>query len=735
MTVRTINPASQVEAAAPAYPGWRTVVRVIPVPLIEAAFIAGVLDLLLHGWSRDFRVPFGFSSDSLWYLMQSKSTVENGWWWWNARIGAPFGLDALAYPSNSNLDQAVLWLVARFVSHPFAAINFTWCLLVVLSGLTATWCLEAVGMFRLGAVVAGTLFALSPYALYRNVEHFSLVIYLVPFACAVALQLAAGRPHQTWRWTSRLGILGGCVLLGFDYVYYAFFGCFCIAAGMVVGFAAHGDKRLLQSAALCIALVSTATLANLAPSLYSWHTNGRPMVLRDKVPAEAETFGLKIRQLVSPVYPNHIPTLQSWVEREAAARFPNENENWTSRLGLISTVGFLGLLALLFIPDRAPTDAMALVRGASRVTLAILLLATVGGFGSLFNLFVAADIRAYNRVVPFITFFSLVAVMIAIERLVRTPRARVVAALVVLVIGLTDQGQAARRLNDRYGPIAAEVAGLDTAIRTLQLALPRGAMVFQLPFRAYMSESTFGRMQQYDHFKPYLVSETLRFSYPALSNEQVRWQQAAARLDPASLAARLASARFSAVLIDRYGYQDEGTAIVSALKRVVGEDRTIPMSDRFIALDIRAVSPHGDAPGARIDDVALTLSLPPCAGAPLITIDQIGTSRAPFGVDGVVVPASSSVKISGWALDHLHRSPATGVDVALDRSLIPATYGLVRPDVAAYFQRRGYEESGFIAVVPASSLPAGEHWLGLRVVSFDGSCYYQASSIRVTAGP
>jgi hypothetical protein len=100
-----------------------------------------------------------------------------------------------------------------------------------------------------------------------------------------------------------------------------------------------------------------------------------------------------------------------------------------------------------------------------------------------------------------------------------------------------------------------------------------------------------------------------------------------------------------------------------------------------------------------------------------------------------VVPASSSVKISGWALDHLHRSPATGVDVALDRSLIPATYGLVRPDVAAYFQRRGYEESGFIAVVPASSLPAGEHWLGLRVVSFDGSCYYQASSIRVTAGP
>ena len=111
-----------------------------------------------------------------------------------------------------------------------------------------------------------------------------------------------------------------------------------------------GDRRLLLTGALCISIVAGSTLVNLAPSFYSWHVNGRPLILRDKMAAESEIHGLKIRQLISPVYPHTLPPFRRWVEREAAARFPNENENWSSRLGIIGTLGFLGLLSLLFLP-------------------------------------------------------------------------------------------------------------------------------------------------------------------------------------------------------------------------------------------------------------------------------------------------------------------------------------------------------------------------------------------------
>ncbi len=138
-------------------------------------------------------MPLSFSSNGLLALMQSKSTVDNGWWWFNPMLGAPFGLDELAFPANSNVDQAIVWAVSRVVTDPAAAINLAWGLIVVLGGLLASWCMRKVGASTSSSLVAGTLFALSPYAWYRNIDHFWMVIYLVPFACAAALLLASGR--------------------------------------------------------------------------------------------------------------------------------------------------------------------------------------------------------------------------------------------------------------------------------------------------------------------------------------------------------------------------------------------------------------------------------------------------------------------------------------------------------------------------------------------------------------
>jgi phosphoglycerol transferase len=313
MNVRASGFSPTFTAARTTSPSVGSTLRTLPFPLVQAGLIVAALWVLLDGWHRDLRVPLGFVSDSLFYLAQSKSTIDNGWWWWNPRLGAPIGLDEVAYPSNSTVDQSLVWLVSRVVPDTFAAINVTWILLVVLSGLTATWCMRTLGVSRASAFVAGTLFALSPYALYRNVDHFALVIYLVPFACAAALSLAAGEPHQIWGRTRRIGLGAGCVLLGFNYVYYAFFGAFCLLVGALIGYLPGRDTRVLRSGVLCLALIAGSTVINLAPTFYSWFQNGQPLILREKVPAEAETYGLKIRHLVSPVFPHVVPSFNRWV--------------------------------------------------------------------------------------------------------------------------------------------------------------------------------------------------------------------------------------------------------------------------------------------------------------------------------------------------------------------------------------------------------------------------------------
>jgi phosphoglycerol transferase len=463
------------------------------------------------------------------------------------------------------------------------------------------------------------------------------------------------------------------------------------------------------------------------------------MMLRDKVPAEAEMFGLKIRQLVSPVYPHRFPLFDSWVQREAAARFPNENENWNARLGVVATLGFLGLLLFLFVPDRPLAGAWAPVRAGSRLTLAALLLATVGGFGSLFSLFVSPDIRAYNRISPFIAFFSLLAVAVALDVLFKTRRSRIAAALVVLGIGVADQGESARRLNRQYDGIAKELGDLETFVDTLERSLPRDAMVFQLPFRTYMNEGDEGRMKAYDHFKPYLVSKSLRFSYPALSNEQVQWQRAAARLELRALTSHLYDHGFSAILIDRFGYDDDGKAVTDALLRVVGADGILAKSDRFVAVDITSLANYPVAPESvgNPERIALTLSLTPCPGVRTTVVsvedqvDQIGETHAPFGDAGALIHSAQDAKVSGWAIDRPGAALAGGVDVVIDRMIFPSTYGTYRKDVADYFGRPQYRGSGFTATIPPRALQVGEHWLSLRVVSADLRCYYQSPPVRI----
>jgi phosphoglycerol transferase len=727
--------AIRIRSAAELTDRVRTLVRPAltngTIALGQALFVAASLYLLLGGWHRDLRVPLKFSSDSLWFLMQSKSTVDNGWWWWNSRLGAPFTLDELAYPSNSNVDQLIVWAVSRFVPNAIAAVNIAWAIMVVLSGLSATWCLRKLGVSAINALVAGTLFALSPYALYRHIDHFSLVIYLVPFACAAALWLSEGQPFEQWPRTARAVVLTGLALLAFDYVYYAFFASFCIAVGALLGYLAHRNRRVVVSCAICLAVIGGATMLNLAPSFDSWSRHGRPMVLRQKVPAESEIFALKIRQLISPVYPHAFPPFNKWVKQEAAARFPNEDENWTSRLGLVGTFGFLGLLALLFAPDAASSRAPALLRSASRLTLAAVLLATVGGFGSLFSLFVSPDIRAYNRIFPFVAFFSLLAVALAVDARLKARWARTTAALVVLIVGIADQGQALHSLNANYGSIAADVSGLSAFVQKLEGTLPNDAMVFQLPFRAYMNESSFGRMKEYDHFRPYLVSRTLRFSYPAFSNEQVRWQEAAARLDVGSLVSLLSTTGFAAILVDRYGYEDGGDAVITNLVRVVGQDRVIARTDRYLALNIGALPAAIATFAGSAQLVPATLSMGTCGTQPLMTIDQIGPARPPFD-ETVHLSRSGELKVVGWAVDKPHGAAAGGVDIVMDRALFPSTYGLSRDDVAKYFNRPEYRQSGFVASVPPGKLTKGEHELSLRVVSSDSRCYFESPGISLT---
>ena len=126
-------------------------------------------------------------------------------------------------------------------------------------------------------------------------------------------------------------------------------------------------------------------------------------------------------------------------------------------------------------------------------------------------------------------------------------------------------------------------------------------------------------------------------------------------------------------------------------------------------------------------------ALPPA----LSTLSPVRSSSPVYGVQTlsgadpgaqdrpIVVPeGSSSVAVSGWAVDAGAEDVAGGVYVIVDGRPFPALYGTRNPEVAERFDVPAYEHSGFEREIPVSEIGPGSHELSVVVVTNDGSGYY-----------
>jgi phosphoglycerol transferase len=132
--------------------------------------------------------------------------------------------------------------------------------------------------------------------------------------------------------------------------------------------------------------------------------------------------------------------------------------------------------------------------------------------------------------------------------------------------------------------IARQVAADREFTAKMEAVLPDGAMVFQLPVMDF-PESPQPGIPSYDHFRPYLYSSNLRYSFGSMKGrEREKWQAAvqgklfeAATLDREAGMIRVnqANARaavdelkrlgFAAIYINRNGFPDRGKGIEEAL--------------------------------------------------------------------------------------------------------------------------------------------------------------------------
>jgi hypothetical protein len=560
----------------------------VGVSILFVAFVA------LRLWKFDFRTPLSYSQDdTIIMLLYIKGLIQDGWPNTISHLSAPFVYPGAAFPMLTSTDWMLIKALSIFTSEPGILLNVFWLLTLVFSGWAACYAGIQLGMSRTLAAVSGILYAFLPFALLRSAHHLNLVYYLVPLLGLLAVVIASrGEGVRNAGQATVVGLLA-CIAQGFNYVYFSFFAVLLFAIAALIGYRQNG-MRFLKLPAAAITLVTLCTALNLAPALKSWDAQGKPPEMGYKSVAEAETYGAKLRLMLSPHRENPVPPLGHVAQKAANAGFPLENENTTARLGLFGAFGLL-LIILSVLRREGHLESREPARAVSGLGMATLLLITVGGFGAIINVLTVADIRAYNRFSVYLSFFAISAAALWLQKKLdgagRPKRALLIAVAIALAgLSLHDQLLDAKPLRANQQEDTVRMTAERAAVNKLERALPIGAMVLELPFTGYPPIYHFHQMHSYDHGRPFIWSSTLKWSWPSFTRRHRDWQERMSKLQGAELVEAAALSGFSAIWIDRAAYQDGGRKLIEDLS----SDKVEPLdigSERYSALDIgRAVA-------------------------------------------------------------------------------------------------------------------------------------------------
>jgi hypothetical protein len=465
------------------------------------------------------------------------------------RLGAPAGADWSLYPVSDRPTFALAGLLAKPLG-VFGAINVLRLLAHLLGAASFYGSARLLRWSPAWAAAGGLLFS---FAVFNQQWTGTLSLgwtFALPPA-VVLFQWIAGRGRTGRARSPRLmGWLAvACGLwLGGGNPYFTFIASQLLVFALALQWFRDRTKERLRVGVLFLAALSAGFVLTHAPWLHArlaW-TGEVPIIERNY--AGTEIYALKPIRLLLPPPSHRVPMLAELSRDYRRKTALPSTDPPSAYLGLVGVGGLLILAAGFFrhATRRRPIPDAALA------VLWVVLLSCVGGFNSMLA-FTGFDIfRGSNRFSIFILIWSLFAALGWLRcRTAGRPRLSGSLALAVVCIGLFDQVPRGLTAADRTSGIATLAADRATARRIAEATEP-SARVFLRPAMPFPEAAPVGDFPDYDHFRLFLASPSLRFSYGGLRGSlPERWGRWTAKLPPHTLVTELERRGFSVLVLDR----------------------------------------------------------------------------------------------------------------------------------------------------------------------------------------
>jgi phosphoglycerol transferase len=514
-----------------------------------------------------WRYPTEYAGDTWVTLTRLQAAAEGDTWPMTPqiieRLGAPFGARWNAFPAPDKPLMLALGGLAR-ITDVYVAANVGVLLAQVLGVLAFYFVARYLRARWEWAWVGALLFAFTYYTFHRGLGHFSLTFtWTVPLGL-LAVGLVARSHRLAWRTPEAALCLGIAAVLGAHNPYNLFFWLQLMGWALVAQWLGARRRANLAVGAATIAVSLVVFAAMHSEGLFIEDKDAPPLMARNY--AGTEIYALKPVEMFVP---------PKFHRLEPLAFFGARYQRWTDWRGeeFVTYLGICGIAALFWL---GWVSVRRLLRGRAPPAPALgigwlFAFSTIGGITNLMAFYGGLQIfRATNRAAIFVSTLVLLFAVVRLSRLsMRWPRTWcAVVAFGVAAVGVLDQVP-----REDTPAEQAELRRLVDADRDLgrrmEAALPRGAAVFQLPVVGFPEETAPARLASYEHFRPYLNTTHLRFSFGfAKLRARSRWQREVEAAPAPALVRQLENAGFAALFINRKGFENRAENLLKQLEEL-----------------------------------------------------------------------------------------------------------------------------------------------------------------------
>ncbi|MBF0555366.1 MAG: hypothetical protein HQK96_12560 [Nitrospirae bacterium] len=552
-------------------------------PIMITLAATCVLFVLLY--PPPYNVPFEYYGDGLFTEWGIKTILDNGWYLHNSFTGSPFGTEFYDFPDTEPLNLLIIKVSGLFIGNCFLIFNLLFAFGFISTTISALLVMIRLKVKPFMAIAGSVVYTFLPYH-YERLGHLGLSIYFaIPILIYIAIRIDTDIPpffsKEGKVQLRQIGVIIASMIAASTGVYYAFFGIYIILVSGSVSSLRRRCFKPLLSAFIITAIIGGVVLINLTPSILYQHDNGPNNRVARRSFVESEIYGLRITQLLLPT-PNHFIKKLAHITNVYDQTAPLVNENMTVTLGIIGSIGFIVLLIAMFVREKGLL-ADALFKTLAEFNLALLLYATIGGFGTLFSMFISPEIRCLNRISVFIAFLSILATLLVIQKIVENTGNNtgkhkfIFISICLLVIGIFDQLPQLSLSNmhnyfSARNSIVKEFRDDSAFVNTIEGAVPKGTMIYQLPYIEFPESPPMNKARDYDMFRGYVHSKTLLWSYGAMKGRHAsKWFDVLSKMPIEEQLDIVRRSGFGGIYINRLAFDDNGL-LESKLKTLLNRE-------------------------------------------------------------------------------------------------------------------------------------------------------------------